>query len=170
MTTEVLRAQGVFQPPLLDEFIRVELNGIGKDTIDDWSFLRVIGAELFSTEAVDTSPLVKTTLIHTYEDNEIKSTSITLSTRTKYRDLDIGCNRLIDTAINVLNAGEDLRIVIREAKEAFIEDQRKMRERLENLKVNFSETISNSRHTIPDGFIENDRHVVFREPNSQGGF
>lgn len=115
MVESINLGEGSFQPPALDEYVTIQLDSVGKDIPDKWSFMRVIGSGWFSTDS-DRAPNVKTTIIHNYVDNNLETTSITLTTSTKVNDMSKACDRLIDTVVTILGAGEDLKLVIREEK------------------------------------------------------
>ena len=152
--------EGSFQPPALDEYVTIQLDSIGKDIPDKWSFRRVIESVLFHTDN-DHSPNVKTTIIRNYVDNNLETTSITLTTSTKVNDMSKACDRLIDAVVTILGAGEDLKLVIREEKEKFLDEQRSLRDRLDSFKLSLENSLKSMPHIVPAVFTRTDGQMVF---------
>ena len=164
MVESIHPGEGFFQPSALEKYVTIQLDSIGKDIHDNWSFRRVIGAGLFSTDS-DHSQNVKTTIIHNYVNNNLETTSITLTTSTEVNDISKACDRLIDTAVTILGAGEDLKLVIREEKEKFLDEQRSLRDRLDSFKLSLENSMKDMPHIVPAVFTRTDGTTVFFNGN-----
>ena len=144
----------------LQDYVKVTLYAVDKDLPETWSFRRdslglLITIENFSTD-------VETTVIYNYKNGEQTRCSITAQVPALKDELSTACDKLIDAVTEILGAGEDLKIVIREAKEKFLDEQKKFTNKLEEFREALTQNLHNARlNQIPAVGIGPDGTIHF---------